>query len=567
VSGWIGARLRRLREGLGRLGNALWWDRSLAFRRRAAAVLLVLGVYALVRFVPLPGVPCEVSPAEECPAVDDAIELVPADAYAYAHVNLDRDSNQFEQAEELAAEFPHFAAIAQGSFRALGPGRRLDLGIDVFPWLGDEVAAAELAGRGGRPERLLLMAVGERAGARAFLAKVGGRSERETEHRGIELVIYRRGLASAEQGRFLLLGAPAAVRAAIDASTAETEALAASEEAASLRDELPDHRLADLYVSEDGIDRLLANRGGLAAQLDTFTDFGASEGVVAALVAHDDGLELELRSALDPEAARASPGFFSAFPTFRPSLAAEFEARTLALLSVGDPSQTVRQLLEQADAAVPGIAEAFDRLNSDLARDGGVDIEEDLLPALGGEAAIGVAPGRAVPFVTAVFADVDEEKARDAVARLQAPLIAALDPARTGQAPTFSRRRVEEVELRSVRLGPALELAYAIFDGRLVVSTNPRGVEAAIAGGEDLAGTDTYRAATAGNPDEVSALVFLNLDGLVELAEPRGLAEIVSDFSQDLARLRALSVTVRSRPDSIVTRAFLNIAEPEEGGG
>jgi hypothetical protein len=41
----------------------------------------------------------------------------------------------------------------------------------------------------------------------------------------------------------------------------------------------------------------------------------------------------------------------------------------------------------------------------------------------------------------------------------------------------------------------------------------------------------------------------------------------VSDFRQDLARLRALSVTVRSRPDSIVTRAFLNIAEPEEGGG
>jgi hypothetical protein len=528
-------------------------------------VLLVLGVYALVRFVPLPGVSCEVSPAEECPAVDDAIELVPAEAYAYAHLNLDRDSSQFEQAEKLAEKFPHFAAIAQGSFQALGPGRRLDLGIDIFPWLGDEVAAAEIAGRGGRPESLLLIDVGERAGARAFLSKVGGRAARETEHRGTEIVVYRRGLASAEQGSFLLLGPPAAVRAAIDTAQARADALAGSEEAASLRTELPDHRLADLYVSEDGIDRLLANRGGLAAQLDTFADFGASEGVAAALVAHDDGLELELRSVLDPEAARASPSFFSAFPPFSPSLAAKFGSSTLALLSVGDPSQTVRLLLEQADAAVPGIAEAFDRLNSDLARDGGVDIEDDLLPALGGEAAIGVAPGRAVPFVTAVFADVNEDKARDAVARLQAPLIAALDPARTGVAPTFSSRRVEEVEVRSVRLGPALHLSYAILDEQLVVSTNPRGVAAAIAGDEDLAGTDTYRAATARNPDEVSALVFLNLDGLVELAEPRGLAEIVSDFSQDLARLRALSLTVRSRPDSIVTQVLLNIAEPEGG--
>ena len=549
---------------MARIGDLLWWGRSLAYRRRVAAVLLVLGVYALIRFVPLPLVPCEVSPAEECPAADDAIALVPAEAYAYAHVNLDRDSTQYERAAELAAGFPNFAAIAQGSFRALGPGRTLDLGIDVFPWLGDEVAAVELAGRAGAPERLLLLAVGERAGARAFLDKVEGRRGREVEHRGVEIVVYRSGLASAEHEGFLLVGPSRAIRAAIDTAGGGTDTLAESEQADSLRDDLPDHRLAEVYVSEDGIDRLLAERGGLAAQLDTFTDFGASQGVAAALVAREDGLELELRSALDREAARASPSFFSAFPQFSPSLAAEFGPGTLALLEVGDPSQTVRQLLEQADAAVPGVAEAFDRLSSELARDGGVDVEEDLLPSFAGEAAVGVAPGRAVPYVTAVFADVDEEKAREAVARLQAPLIAALDPARTGQAPTFSTRRVEDVEVRSVRLGPALDLAYAIFDGKLAISTNPRGVEAAIAGDEDLAGIDAYREATAGQPDEVSALVFLNLDGLVKLAEPRGLAEIVSDFSADLARLRALSLTVQSRPDSLVTRLFLNIGEPEE---
>jgi hypothetical protein len=46
---------------------------------------------------------------------------------------------------------------------------------------------------------------------------------------------------------------------------------------------------------------------------------------------------------------------------------------------------------------------------------------------------------------------------------------------------------------------------------------------------------------------------------LVKLAEPRGLAEIVSDFSDDLARLRALGVEVRSSAESLDTKIFLNI--------
>lgn len=524
----------------------------------------MLGVYALIRFVPLPGLPCELSPAKECAPVDDAIALVPAEAYAYAHLNLDRDSSQFEQARELAAELPNFAALAQGSLRALGPGRALDLRLDVYPWLGEEAAAAEVSTRGGRASPLLLLAVADWAGARAFLAKIGGSSADRKEHRGTEVSVYPSGLASAERDGFLLLGAPAAVRASIDAGAGETEGLGESERAEAVRDQLTDPRLADAYVSEDGIDRLLAGRGGVAAQLDTFTDFGASEGIAAALVAHEGGLGVELVSELDPEATKASPSFFSAFAPFEPGLASAFGADTLALLAVGDPSRTVRLLLEQADAAVPGIAEGFDRLNKGLARDGGIDIEQELLPLLGGEAAVGLSPARPVPYVTAVFDDVDEDRARQAVAQLQAPLIAALDPARTGQAPTLSSRRFEGVRVESVRLGPALEPAYAVFDGRLAVSSDPRGVEQAIRGGEDLAGADLYRAATSSSGGEVSALLFLNLAGLVQLAEPRGLAEIVSDFREDLARLRALGLGVRSSPDRLRTEIFLNIEQPKE---
>ena len=58
---------------------------------------------------------------------------------------------------------------------------------------------------------------------------------------------------------------------------------------------------------------------------------GASEGAAAALVAGDDGLEVDIRSELDADRTKAHPGFFSAFPAFEPTLAASL-ARALARL-------------------------------------------------------------------------------------------------------------------------------------------------------------------------------------------------------------------------------------------
>ena len=558
----IGRFLRRVGAAFlaaGRAVRGLWFRRSLRFRRRFAAVLLVFALYAVFRLVALPGVPCEVSPAEECPPGDDAIALVPADAYAYAHLNLDRDSSQFEQAADLAALFPHFRSIAQGSFRALGPGRRLDLAVEVLPVLGDELAAAELPAKGGGVEPILIAKLAEGAGAGALVSRLTGPKRSSAPYHGVEVTTYSGHLASAVDEGFLLFGDRHAVLVAIDVGRGDADSLEDDDRAAEARDALPDNRLADIYVSKDGIDRLLGGGGGIAAQLDTFTDFGASEGIAAALVAHEQGIELDLSSKLDPDAAKAAPSFFSAFPEFDPSLASAFPPDTLALLAVGDLSKTVNSLLDQADAAVPGISEAFDRFSAQVAQEGGPNLDQDLLPLLHGETAVGVSAARPVPYVTMVFDDVDEDKAREVVAGLQAPLIAAINPARTGEAPTLAAQRVDGVEVRKLRISAALDLAYAITDGRLIVSTNPRGVEQAIAGTSNLAGDRDYETVSGAASGAVSALVFLNLEGLVKLAEPRGLAEIVSEFSDDLARLKTLGVAVRSDADSLDTVLFLEI--------
>jgi hypothetical protein len=139
------------------------------------------------------------------------------------------------------------------------------------------------------------------------------------------------------------------------------------------------------------------------------------------------------------------------------------------------------------------------------------------------------------------------------------PLVAALSPSRTGQAPGFASKNLDGVVMRSVRISPSLEFAYAIFDGKLVVSTSRAGVREAVSGDENLGGSDAFQSATSGASGGVSALVFLNLEGLVSRSEPLGLGQIVRGFAEDVARLKGLGLTETSDADSLSTTLFLAI--------
>ena len=114
-----------------------------------------------------------------------------------------------------------------------------------------------------------------------------------------------------------------------------------------------------------------------------------------ALVAGDDGLDLDLRSELDPRRAKSHPGFFSAFPSFEPDLAGSLPPDSLGYVGIGDPGKTLRSLLKQAGAPEPGLAAAVGDLVERVRKLGEVDLEKDLLPSLGGEAAIALQPAPA----------------------------------------------------------------------------------------------------------------------------------------------------------------------------
>jgi len=95
--------------------------------------------------------------------------------------------------------------------------------------------------------------------------------------------VDRRGLGTALVAGFLAVGTRSGVRDAIDADSGAkgTGSLAGDKKASAARDGLPDKRLADVYLSQDGIAELVANPRGPLSTLATVINPDASQGAAA----------------------------------------------------------------------------------------------------------------------------------------------------------------------------------------------------------------------------------------------------------------------------------------------
>ena len=202
------------------------------------------------------------------------------------------------------------------------------------------------------------------------------------------------------------------------------------------RSALPDVRLAEVYLSQLGVQRLLAGRAGTASQLDTFVDYGATAGLAASARAEDNGVEVNMVSELNPVLEQKSPTVFASLPQFEPGLADEAGSNALAYVGVGDLGPALSKALETAGASAQGLAGSLRSLGQSLQQQAGVNPFRDLLPALGGQAALVAQPTGGVPYVSLIVDGVDEKKAGDVLASLQQPILRA---AGTGgpQVPTF----------------------------------------------------------------------------------------------------------------------------------
>jgi hypothetical protein len=545
-------RLRSIRYGLGDVGHAIvapWRKLSVHGRRRVVALFVIVVAVVLIATVAVPALPCSFPGGDECAPDDDAIALVPDDALAYLHANLDADTEEYSDLAALAGKLPLFSdQIAQRALAALaGSGASsIDFDHDIRPWFGGEVALAVLDDS-GKPDPVELIEVSDADGADKFAAQVSA------------------GTTTAKQvGGFLAIGSSTGV-AAISDTADGGNSLGDDSTATDVIDELPDHRVADAWLSPDGISSLIVGSRSTLSSLTPLLAPGASEGAAVSVGTSDDGdsFELAVRSSLDPKRAKSAPGFFAAFPAFEPKLPERLPAGSLAYLGFAAPGDTVRALLEQAGSEAPGIADAFDQLTNQLHHQSGLDVTGDLVDALGDEAGLTLgatssegsssSAGQPFPYLTFVSSGVDEDKLREALAALQAPL-----------GDVSSDQQIAGVDAHTLQISQTVAITYAILDGLAVAATSPDGVAAVAASdGGGLADDDRYTAATDGFADEVSLIGYVDFHDLVGLAEQLGLAEdpVYATFAGEFRRLDALAFEVGTSDNVLATDARLSIGD------
>jgi hypothetical protein len=563
---WTREKAQIVWRAVGRAAAAVpyWWSRrSQATKTRIFAVAGVVVLYLIVKFSPVPGVPCEISAAKECAPANETIAYVPKDALLYTHMTVNSDSHQWELAGDLSDVLPNFTGLLKQSTSALPSlsGKPIDVVDGILPWAKDDLSLLEIPGPKKTSLSAYVVGVGDDAKADQFLTSIAPPgTPKQAKPNGSTLSVYAGGFATARSGDQALFGNVAAVRAALSTKAGAVPGLEGSDQDAA-RDQLPDVRLADLYLSPAGIHRFLVGGQGGATQLDTFVDYGATTGMAASVRARDDGVEINLVSELDPKLELRSPTVFADLPRFEPSLADEAGTSALGYVGVGALGPGLNTALASAGAGAQGLAGSLRALAQTVQQEAGVDPFKDLLPALGGQAALVAEPTDTVPFASLIVDGVDEDKANEALARLQRPLLRSLGAGQ--QIPSFKSEDVDGVTIHSVQTSPTVNLSYAVFDGKLVISTQPAGVAAVRSSGDNLAGTGDYKAATDQLPDEVSALVFLNLEEVLGIAQQAGLPDdpLYASLSEDISHVRSLGLAVRGSDDELRSELFLATAD------
>ena len=230
------------------------------------------------------------------------------------------------------------------------------------------------------------------------------------------------------------------------------------------------------------------------------------------------------------------------------------------LLDLADPKTAVYLELPSISCAIRSLAartdggeEALARFARAAQRRGDVSLDEELLPFLDKRGALMATPGDRSPTITLVVDDVDESEALDVLARLQPVVIHLLQPEEFGQAPTFGSTDVAGITAATAQLAPGLELSYAAWDDRLVVSTSLDGIRQARRA-KGLSDEDAFESVLGDRPSESSALLYVDLNQLLALGEQAGLAEDPRYLAvrDDLQKLRAAGA-VLSREEKFST--------------
>lgn len=429
--------------------------------RLALALLAVAALLALAA--------CGGSTNASSSAPGAAASAAPAAAIAFVDVSTDLDSAQWQQVQKLAERFPGRADVVRKILDSLGE-QNLDWKTDVEPALGPETAIVAIR-VAGESQVVGLTKPDDPAKLDTLLAK----GDQPAETREID------GWTAVADTAAVLDAYETALKAgALDGAQAYQDAT----------DGLPADAIGTFYVGPGAADAAsgLFNSLGPAAAAG-----GTLEWIGGALRAQDDGLLLT-------GSAKSTGG--SALSSFKPAYLNEIPADAIAVVSFHGADELISQLRKAGGSAiVPTIEGAL-----------GVTLD-DLAPLFANEGALYLRQGTPIPEVTIVLG-VDDEAGALATLDTLAGKVAPLVGGRTG------RTTVDGIDAHYLDV-QGIKIAYATFDGKLVLTSGAFGIRELRDGGDSIADDSAFKAAAAaaGYDGETAGLVYVSLEDVLPLVD------------------------------------------------
>jgi len=461
-----------------------------------------------------------------------AADAFPATTIFYGSVNIDAESDGWKKMVEVGSRFPGWSKVVSKFTEELdgeGEATGVDFGRDIRPWLGGELAVAVTTLRidGGEPTPNFVAFAESTDDAKleAALTKDGD-TKADGEYEGFKLYADAKPPTDGEEPTFAAIGEDAllvandsaALRASIDTLTGKGDSLSDADGFADALAKLPSDNMAVAYLDGAQLSQLIQLASQAAAQqgveqaqqaaaLQQQLDLLKAVNGIAMSVGFEDG-GARFRGVATIDADRADE--FGVTESYKPQIGNRVPADAVAYLAFRDLGPTLKRTIDQVLASQPEAAQQLQQGEQML----GLSIADDIVPMLTGEHAIYVAPGTTPEKVRAALVlqpeDVDASvkvvKQLTALAgsQLQAPFAATPD----GSGQTL------ETSGQTVLWHDAGEaLAFAVNDP-----------EAGNERGDGITSDEGYKSAldAAGAPDEVGALFYLDVPGIVELADAAG---------------------------------------------
>lgn len=458
-----------------------------------------------------------------------ATALVPADALVYLHLSTDRSRAGTSDAERIAKRFPGFEKLRDDVLaRVTAPS----CGVRASDVKGEEAALAFVDTGGGTAGSLVFLDTGK---------EVEG-TPRDRQCGAVQ---------TARIGRFLVVGQPQTLQLARELARGKGSPLSKAPRYRRATAALPPDRVADGWVSQDGVERLLQPQGGLLGAAGTLLARPDMLGAALALTPEDAGARLTVRTVLDP--ARKNPGTFR---TFTPRRQQDAPKGALAYLGVGGLSTGLSRVLDVAGGSFAGLGPLLARARTQLGKEAGAGLQKDLLDLFRGEVGLTLTSGLPAPTLTVSVATRNRDATAAVLRRVEAPLAKILAPA-GGAAPTWSRQD----GIASLRLTAGIELHYAVDDDRVLLATKRDGILDAREADGGLVDSDPWKQALGNSENPTTSLVFLDLSQLLRLAEQTGLNDdrAYQGVRDDLVKVRSVGARSGGNADEPTAEILLSI--------